>query len=83
MLEYARLMYINLCGLVMDDHNSLSLSSQSLLYRFANVLHICTLILLLNTFRQECSGLVTLSSELLFITSFDLYTVSMSLLDAP
>jgi hypothetical protein len=40
MLEYDRLMNIMLRGLVMDGHNSLSLTSLSLLYRFANVLYI-------------------------------------------
>jgi hypothetical protein len=50
MLVYARLMYIMLCGLVMEGHNSLILTSLSLLHRFANVLHIWTVILMLNMF---------------------------------
>jgi hypothetical protein len=70
--------YIILRELVMDGDNSLSLTSLSLHYRFANVLHFWTLILLLNTLWRECSGLLTLCSELLYITSLDLYTVSMS-----
>jgi hypothetical protein len=68
--------------LVMDRHNSLSLTSLSLLYRFANVLHIWTLFILLNTFWFEWTGIVTLCNELLYITSFDLYTLSMTLFDA-
>jgi hypothetical protein len=82
MLEYARLMYFMLRRLVVDGHNSLSLTSMSLLYRFANVLHIWTLFLLLNTFSLEWSGLVTLCNELLYITSFELCTVFMTLFDA-
>jgi hypothetical protein len=50
LLEYARLMYIMLRGLIMDGHNSLILTYLSLLYRFANVLHIWNLFLLLKTF---------------------------------
>jgi hypothetical protein len=75
-------MYIMLRRLIMAGHNYLSLTSLSLQYRFANVHHIWTLILLLNTFWHEVSGLVTLCSELLYITSFDLYTVHLSLFDA-
>jgi hypothetical protein len=75
-------MYIMLRGLVMDRHNTLSLTSLTLLYRFANVLHIWTLFLLLKTFWHDWSGIVTLCIELLYITRFDFYTVSMSLFDA-
>jgi hypothetical protein len=50
MLEYARLMYIMLRGLVMDGHNSLILTSLPLLYRFVNILYIWPLFLVLNTF---------------------------------
>jgi hypothetical protein len=32
-----------LCGLDMDGHESLTLTSLLLLYRFVNVLYICTL----------------------------------------
>jgi hypothetical protein len=82
MLGYARLMQNMLRGFAMDGHNSLSLTSLSLLYRFVNVLYIWTLYLLLNTFWQERSRLVRLCNELLYIISFDLYTLSMTLLDA-
>jgi hypothetical protein len=71
-------MYILLRGLVMDCHNSLSLTYLSLQYRFANVLTIWTLFLLLKTFWHDWSDVVTLCNELLYITSFDLYTISMS-----
>jgi hypothetical protein len=37
-LGYARLMYLMLCELVMHGHDSLTLISLLLLYRFANVL---------------------------------------------
>jgi hypothetical protein len=69
-------------GLVMDGHISLTLTSLSLLYRLVNVLYIWTLFLLLNTFCHAWSRLVTLCQELLYIFSFDLYTVSMTLVDA-
>jgi hypothetical protein len=66
----------------MDGHASLTLSSLSLLYRFFNVLYIWILFLLLNTFCYAWSRLVTLCHELLFILGFDLYTVSMTFVDA-
>jgi hypothetical protein len=69
-------------GLVMDGHASLTLTSLSLLYRFVNVLYIWTLFLLLNSFCHAWSRLVTVCHELLYIISFDLYTVSMTLVDA-
>jgi hypothetical protein len=53
MLVYVRLFFAKILMLrvmVMDRHNSLSLTSLSLLYLFANVLHIWTLFILLNTF---------------------------------
>jgi hypothetical protein len=65
-----------------DVHNLLSLTSLSLLYCFVNVLYIWTLYLLVNTFWQEWSRIVTLCNELLHIISFELYTLSMTLLDA-
>jgi hypothetical protein len=68
MLEYARLIYIMLCRLAINGHNSLSLTSLSLLHRFSNVLHIWSLIVLLNTFWHEWLGLVTLCNQLLYIT---------------
>jgi hypothetical protein len=69
-------------GMVMDGHASLTLTSLSLLYRFVNVLYSWTLFLLLNTFYHAWSRLVTLCHELLYIHGFDLYTVSMSLVDS-
>jgi hypothetical protein len=68
--------------LFMDSHNSLSLTTLSLLYRFAKVLNIWNLFILMNTFWLEWSGIVKLCNELLYITSFDLYTLSMTLFDA-
>jgi hypothetical protein len=75
-------MYRMLCGLVMDGHDPLTLTSLSLLYRFVNVLYFWTLFLLLNTYYNVWSRLVTLCDELLFILGMDLYTVSMLLVDA-
>jgi hypothetical protein len=54
-------------AVAMNDHNSLGLTSLSLLYRFVNVLYNCTIFLLLNTFWKEWSRLVTLSNVLLCI----------------
>jgi hypothetical protein len=78
-LDYARLMYHVLRGLDMDGQNSLSLTSQSLLYLFVNVLYNWTLFMMLNTFWKQWSRVVTLCNELLYIISFDLYTLSMTL----
>jgi hypothetical protein len=66
----------------MDDHNLLSLTSISLLYHFVNVLYNWIIFLLLNTFWQEWPRLVTLCNELPYIISFDLYSLSMTLIDA-
>jgi hypothetical protein len=71
-----------LVGLVMDVQASLTLTSLSLLYRFGNVLYIWALFLLLNTFRHAWSRLFTLCLELHNILGFDLYIVSMTLVDA-
>jgi hypothetical protein len=49
-LGFARFMYLMLRDSVMDAHDSLTLTSLSLLYRFVNVLYIWSHILLLNTF---------------------------------
>jgi hypothetical protein len=68
--------------LVMDGHNSLSSTSLSLQYRFVNILYICTLFLLLNTFCHELTGIVTLCNELLYNISFDMYTVTKRFFDA-
>jgi hypothetical protein len=57
-------------------------ATESLLHRFANVLHIWTLFLLLITFLHEWSRLVTFCNELLYIISFHLFTVSMTIFDA-
>jgi predicted tellurium resistance membrane protein TerC len=70
-------------GLIMDGHNSLYLTTLSLLYRLVNILYIRTLFFLLNTFRHEWPGLVTLCNELHYITCFDLYTVSKPFLMKP
>jgi hypothetical protein len=75
-LGYARLMYLLFRALVMDGHNSFSLTSLSLLYRFVNILYIWTLFLLQNTFWHEWTRLLTLCKEFLYIISFDLYSVS-------
>jgi hypothetical protein len=66
----------------MDDQNSLSLTSLSPLYRFVNVLYNWTIFLLMNTFLKEWLRLVTLCDELHYIISFDLYTLSMTVIDA-
>jgi hypothetical protein len=63
----------------MDDHNSLIW----LRYRLVNVLYNWTIFLLLNTFWQEWSRLVTLCNVLLYIINFDLYTVSMTFFEQP
>jgi hypothetical protein len=76
------LMYLMLHGLVMDGRDSLTLTSLSLLYRFVNILYIWSLFLLLNTFCHAWSLLLTKCHELLYILGFDLYTVSMTFLDA-
>jgi hypothetical protein len=76
------LMQIMLHGFAMDDHNSLSLTSLTLLYSFVNVLYIWTLILLLNMFCHDWSRLVTFCNELTNIISFDLHTVSKSFFNA-
>jgi hypothetical protein len=44
--------------------------------------YIWTLFLLLNTFWHEWSRLVKHCNELVYIISFDMYTVSMTLFDA-
>jgi hypothetical protein len=82
MLGYARLMYLILRDSVMDDHDSLTLTSLPLLYRFVNVLYVWRLFILLNTFCHAWSCLVTLCHDLLSILGFDLCTVFMTLLDA-
>jgi hypothetical protein len=47
-------------GLIIEGHNSLNLTSLLLLYIFVNILYIWTLFLLLNTFWQEWSWIITL-----------------------
>jgi hypothetical protein len=66
----------------MEGHNSLRLTSLSLLYRFVYVLYIWTILLLQYTFWQKWSRLETLYNELLYIINFDLYTVSMTLFES-
>jgi hypothetical protein len=68
--------------LVMDVRSSLSLNPLSLLCHFANVLYLWALCLLLKTFLQERSDIVTLCNELLYIIIFAFYTVCMTLFDA-
>jgi hypothetical protein len=75
-------MYLMLHGLIMDSHNSLNLTSLLLLDLSVNILYIWTLFLLLNTFWQEWSRLITLCNELLYIINFELYTVSMTLFES-
>jgi hypothetical protein len=82
MYEYAKLMYINILRigygrsqfvkfLISVTTTSLRLCSSHLDSYFTA-----------NTFWHEYSGLVSLCSELLYITSFELTTVPMSLFDA-
>jgi hypothetical protein len=66
----------------MDGHDSLTLTSLSLLYRYDNVLYMRSLFLLLNMLHHAWTRLVTVCLELLYILGFDLYTVSMTLADA-
>jgi hypothetical protein len=66
----------------MDGHDSLTLSSLSLLYLFFNVVYVRTLILLMNTFCHAWSRLDTVRHEIHYIIVFDLYTVSVTLVDA-
>jgi hypothetical protein len=67
----------------MDGHNSLNLTSLTLLYRFVIILYIWTIFLLLNTFWHERTCLVTHCNDLHYIISFDLHTVSMTLFIQP
>jgi hypothetical protein len=82
MSGYARLIYLILRVSVMDVHASLTFTSLSLEYRFVNVLYIWRLFLLLNTFCDAWSRLVTLCHEFHYILGFDLYADSMTLVDA-
>jgi hypothetical protein len=75
-------MCLTILGFFMDGYTSLTLTSLSLFYSLVNVLYIWTLFLLLNAFCHACSRLVALCQELLYILGFDLYTVSMTLVDA-
>jgi hypothetical protein len=75
-------MYLMLCGMVMDGHDSLTLTSLSLEYRFVNVLYMWTLFFLLNMFCYAWSCLVTLCHELLYILGFEMNTLSITLVDA-
>jgi hypothetical protein len=73
-LGYTRLMYLMLRQLFMVGHDSYTLTSLSLLYRFVNIIYVRTLFLLQNTFCHAWSHLVTLCHELFYILGFDLYT---------
>jgi hypothetical protein len=64
------------------DHDSLTLASLTLLYRYVNVLYMRTVFLVLQIFCHAWSRLVTFGHELLYIHDFDMYTVSMTLVDA-
>jgi hypothetical protein len=66
----------------MDGHDSLTLTSLPLLYPYVNVLYMPTLFLLLKAFCHALSRLIALCHELLYILGLDLYTVSMTLVDA-
>jgi hypothetical protein len=76
------IMYLMLRGFVIDDHASITLTSLSLFHRFVYVLYIRTLFLLLNASCCACLRQVTLLYELLYILGFEMYTVSMTLVDA-
>jgi hypothetical protein len=58
-----------------DGHDSLTLTSVSLLFLYDNVLYMRSLFLLLNTFYSAWSRLVTFCHELLYILGFFLNTV--------
>jgi hypothetical protein len=75
-------MYLMLRGSVTDGHDSLSFTSLSLINLFVNVVYVRTLILLMNTFCHAWSRHDTLRLELHYIVVFDLYAVSMTLVDA-
>jgi hypothetical protein len=66
----------------MNHHDSLTLTSLSLLLRYVNVLYMWTLFLLLNTFCHAWSRLVTFCHELLYILGFEMNTASMTFDDA-
>jgi hypothetical protein len=74
-------MYRMLCVLFVDGLDPLTLNSLSLLYRFVNFPNVRSLFLILNTFCHAWSRLVTLCHELHYILGFDLYAVSMNLVD--
>jgi hypothetical protein len=70
-------------GLIMDDHNSLNLTSLLLLYLFVNILYILTLFLLLNTFWLEWSRIVTLYTNYFILSIFTCITSLWLFLDQP
>jgi hypothetical protein len=74
-------MYLMLRGLFTDDLDPYTFISLSLLYGFVKFLYVRTLFLLLNTFFHAWSRLVTLCHGLLYIVGFDLYNVSITLVD--
>jgi hypothetical protein len=75
-------MYLILFGLVFDCHDSLFLTSMSLIYRYDKYLYMRSPFLLLKTFYSAWSQLVTICLELLNNISFYLYAVCMTLVDA-
>jgi hypothetical protein len=75
-------MYFMLYGLFFDYNDSITLISMSLLYPYDNYLYMRSPFLLLKTFYNAWSQLVTICHELLNNLSFYLYTVCMTLVDA-
>jgi hypothetical protein len=62
-LGYARLMYLMLRGLFMDGHDSYSLTSLSLLYRFVNVFYVRTLFFSAEHVLSRMVSFITLCHE--------------------
>jgi hypothetical protein len=75
-------MYLTLPELFMDGRDWLTLASRSLLYRYVNVLYMRTVFLVLQIFCHAWSPVVTLSHELIYILGYDMYTVSVTLVNA-
>jgi hypothetical protein len=75
-------MYLKFRLLVTDGHDTLTLTSLTLLYRYDTVLYMRSQFLMLNTFCHAWSRLVMLCFELHYIVGFDLYPDSMTLVVA-
>jgi hypothetical protein len=67
LLGYARIMYLMLRGLFMDGHDSYTLTSLSLLYRFVNVLYVRNLFF---TAEHDLSRMVSRSHALSGMTLY-------------